>query len=236
MQRGFRNQYEDKERTDALRVSARTNHPQARGATEHRYNNPAGPDYYVPNPKNITPDKVMCKNPYYLIIDSTGRERATYANAGSFTLIADNLSGSQPVQPHPQQQYYMKLQSAVLPYNVLWINAQYLLLRVRIMSNSISRRSPLSNNPVVQDETFMVFMNDTRHIAPIIAGPNLQAPAYINCYSPMKIVGFNPFKSDIEVTWMDRAGNALNFGNPAPPGADDPLLQTSFVIKLKECC
>ena len=89
---------------------------------------------------------------------------------------------------------------------------------------------------MVQDQTFVVFMNDTRHIAPVIAGPNLQAPAYINCHSPMKIVTQNPFKSDIEVTWMDRAGNILTFGNPVAPLLDDPLLQTSFVIKLKECC
>jgi hypothetical protein len=198
-----------------------------------------GPDHHVPCPENLTPNKLMCKNPNYIFVDSVNRDRFAWQDAGHFTVLNTEFRGSEPVQVHPQQHYYMKLKKATFPYDAAYVNLRYLFLRVRINANSISSRRPFSNNQWFQEEMFFVPMDDERYLVP--AGVSTP-PSWIHLKSSMKIPVFNPYKSNIEIEWLTLAGAPIVFGNPAPVpppaaiGPDNPLLQTYALFEITSCC
>jgi hypothetical protein len=193
-----------------------------------------GVDHHVPCPEDLTLVKLMCKNPNYLFVDSVDRDRTQWQDAGNFSILNTGFRGSEPVQIHPQQHYYMKLKKATLPYTDANINLRYLFLRVRINANSISARRPFTSNQWFQEEMFFVPMDDERYV--IIPAGTPTPPTWIHLKSPMKIPVFNPYKSNIEIEWVTPAGTPLVFGNPAPPALDTATLQTYAIFKLTSCC
>jgi hypothetical protein len=165
----------------------------------------------------------------YMVLDSTYRDRAINQDASSFIVPWASMSAKTGTEG--VKQYYVKLVSACLPYNALWVNDMYVQLRV-VCSSASSTRKFSTNNPNITSATFVVPMDEHRFLVP---GAVLTPPTFIHLSSPM--IQYLPFKVDdstITLTWLTAAGVQLAFGNPALPGADNAALQTYIIMQLSE--
>lgn len=190
-----------------------------------------GPSSQIADAMQVTSDD-------YIVLDSNYRDRDQDQDAADFEIPWASMSSKPGTSG--LKQYYLKLVSAAIPYNVNWVNEMYLGLRVSCSSAGTARKFS-TNNPNLTNITFVVPVNKHRFLVP--GGVNT-SPTFIHLDSPMIIK--MPFKVDdgvIRVTWLYSTfptvavvnpNTPLTFGNPAPPAGDNRSLQCFVMIKASE--